>query len=127
LVGFSAEEIAIQTGMAEISILTVGCDWALRQAPAGALARAHSVTFAESVQECREKLRKQHFDVLVIGPDGGEAAQNAASRAAEEHGTRRLLLYHGEAAPAVAAEAQVSLEARLGALISALEQIAPQK
>ena len=113
--------------MPEIAILTVGCDWALRQSPAGALARAHSVSFAESLEDCRDRLQKQHFDVLVIGPEGGEAAQVEASRAAEQQRTRRLLLYRGEAPPQVPAEAYVSLQQDLGALMNALERIAPAK
>ncbi len=110
--------------MAEVSILTVGCDWSLRQAPAGALGRPHSVSFAEDLAECQTILGERRFHVLVIGPALGEGDQNAAAELAKRNGARSLLLYAGNAAPLVPADAAVGVRWTMLELVKALEQLA---
>ena len=110
--------------MAEVTILTVGCDWALRQAPAGALTQPHSVSFAENLQECREILGKRRFDILVIGPELDEAGQNDASKLATRHNAQSVLIYGGNAAPFVPAKHYVPVHGPMAELMSALERAA---
>ncbi|MBV8207826.1 MAG: hypothetical protein JO041_13615 [Acidobacteria bacterium] len=117
-----AQGTGIQLEVSEIAILTVGCNWALRQAPAGALSEPHSVSFAENLQECAEALNQRSFRVLVIGPDLDEAGQNRAVELGRQHKARTVLLFAGNAPPVVDADVAVPVRGPMRGLMNALEE-----